>query len=99
MSSTKTHSHNPDREKFGGITLKDLVAWGIGLGIVFFGGYVGMKITDAALDAKFDSFKQQTDKTLERHEQTLEKIDTKLDLVNENLNQIKLELKDKQNRK
>lgn len=92
MSSTKIQEHPR------GLSLKDLITWTITLVVLGVGAWGTMKVNEAIMNTKFNDFKNNQEIQNQYFDKRLDKQDEKLDEIIDGITEIKLQLKDKQNR-
>lgn len=93
MSATKTQQIEQRK-----ITLKDLITWTISLAIIGGSAWGGMKVNEAILNTRFNSFKAETETNMQYIHRRMDRQDEKLDEIIEGIHKLELQLKDKKDR-
>lgn len=81
------------------IKLGELIGFGITILAIVIGSYVSIRVHISTLELQVVNIKEQRQEDLKNREKTDEKVNEKLDKVIEGMNEIKVQLQNKEDKK
>lgn len=81
------------------IKLGELIGFAITILAIVIGSYVSIRVHISTLELQVENIKEQRQEDLNNRKKTDEKVDEKLDKVIEGMNEIKVQLQNKQDKK